>query len=405
MPKSLHRDYPLLSDLTADLRLMGFPAILNPYAHETSSSRANMFSSHVAQAMIIGGAEFPQLFTGVEYELGKYEFNNSHRDQDGEVLAVIPKYGTSVGVDGHGRQNPMFLVIYRGLEDDRLHYFTIDRYTKGTDGFGYENTWMNISRILTQAGVSANTLLPKDMQLVTSPIHKGNKYCLGTNLRVAYMTMTDTIDDAMLISESAAAKFETTEVGTALVNIRQGSRPVNLYGRHPDDVKFMPDIGEKVGPHGYLCAFRPMETETFAADLAPDMLMRPMPHIDDITLVKPGATIIDIDFNINPSQKKFGTFATQMDRYLQATRVFWENVLEVYQKYRQQYPRLSPAFQTLITRAATYMLMFNPGKRKFDIEGMIRKQPVDFIQAVVTYALPRSLNKAFKITDRHGGGI
>ncbi len=402
MPKALHRDYPYLNNCIADLRLMGFPSFLNPSASQTSSPRTNMFASHIAQAMIIEGCELPQLFTGVEYNLGQYEFNTSHREQDAEVLAVIPKYPNMTGNNGHIINNPQILVIYHGLTDHKLHYFTVDQYTKGSDGFGYKNTLLNMNKLHTQAGNTGSFLLTKDVTLVTSPAHKGNQYCLGTNLNCAYMTMMDTIDDAMLVSASAADKLCSTEVATVAFTIPQDSRPVNLFGTGPDNVKFIPDIGEVVGRDGYLCALRPMQTETYAADLDPQTLMRPMQEIDIIKRVKPGAKVIDIEFIFNPQRRNFGTFGMQMEKYNQAMRVYWESIVATYNQYHKQYPP-SPEFHSLVTKALTHLLMFNPGKKKYEIFGTVaRKQPVDFIQVSITYALPRPINKAFKITDRNG---
>ena len=221
-------DGPLLADTNASVKLLGLEALLVPFPQNTSSQRISMFASHIVQALPPEEAEHPYIYTGYENIIGRYSFNQTERDQDIFVLDVIPKYPETKGANPI-KYNPRYTVIYVGRDDGLVHYFHLDKYTKGTDGYGYENTWMNTSML------KPDVIVPKEVPLSKSPSHIGEHgYGMGTNVNVAFITLPEVNNDAFLISERMAKKFTTTAYHTAAIDIFPDQVPLNLYGDEDD---------------------------------------------------------------------------------------------------------------------------------------------------------------------------
>lgn len=397
----LHRDYPYLNNVNIDPRLSGFQAGLIPFLPGTSSPRVDMYASHLNQAMVLDGGEFPMIFAGPEQNLGEYEFSKTRRNQDITVLEVIPKYPTVFGPNRIGK-NPSLTVIYVGHTDKKLHYMTIDSYHKGSDGFGYELVWEN-THLLTQP----NTPITKETRLTTSPNHRDGLYGMGLNLNVAYMTLEETIEDAMLLSESAAEKMMTSELHEVKIIVRPDQYPLNVYG-HEDEVRFMPDIGDIVNADGILAIFRPLNAETIISDTTKGSLDELQQLHDDVYVAPAGSVILDITINAAHSSKAPKSLYAQADKYVQASNKYWQEIVRVYGQNRQTYELaeesntlLSTAIQRLTAAGIAVQLPGVSRKPKTKLIGK-NKQPIEFMEITIVFATKRKFAPGFKITGRDG---
>ena len=394
-------DVPLLKDTTASVKLLGLEALLVPFLQFISSQRVSMFSSQIVQALPPWHAEQPFIYTGYENIIGKYSFNSTERDQDMYILAVIPKYLENRGIKPL-KYNPRYTVIYIGREDGMVHYFHLDKFTKGTDGYGYENVIMNRSML------KPDLIVPKEIEFSKSPSHIGaNGYGMGVNANVAYLTLPEVNNDAFLISERLAEKLTTTSICTIAVDIKANQVPLNLYG-DDEEHKFLPDIGEFVRDDGIICGFRTPTDSTFVSD----MMSLSTPHVlhDDLYYAPPGSQIIDVDFYVGQGRNRVRTdraLYAQVDKYLQPMNTYWTNVIKCYEKVKERNIPLSPEFNTFVTRAMAMSIASGirvPGiQRKQDIKLCKGKERIEFIYMKITYAFTRKVNNAFKLSDRNGG--
>jgi hypothetical protein len=399
--------YPALDNTQADLRLLGVPNIFTPFGHFNSASRVAMVGHHLSQTMVLDNPEFNRTFTGVEHEMIDYTFNMSKRKHDCEILAVIPKY-TSRMV--HIDQCPEIYVIVATVEPNnqrRLDYFTVNRYFKGSQSFGF------IPQLVGNRYIRVGEYLPKEAIITKSPTQvDDDQWAPGTNLNVAYGSFPDTIEDAFTISESAAKKLQTRQISQKILNFRQDRRPLNLNGNEYID-KFLPDIGELIRPDGMLCGSRPVHWTTVLADTDPEALREPLPLQDDIIYVdEPGARIVDLTFHVNRS--RMNDCYDQAQRYMIDNLKCWESIYYTYIQNKDKYP-LTNKMSTLVTDSI-YRIIAQGGKiveldrdnhfkkalKKFDLIGG-NNQAVDFLQAVVTYSAPRLVVEGSKISDLHGG--
>ena len=401
------KQYPSMSNVQTPIELLGIPNCFSALCQFDSSPRKNMLQHHLPQTMIIDEPEFPKLFTGFENKLGKYSINPSQREHDCEVVAIIPKYTPQV-IQQWQKNCPRNYVIVLSIDDKTgertLDYFTIDRYFMGNNNFG----WIPVIEDDGLRKIKPGEFLPKETVVTHSPAVQGEKYCLGTNLNTILGSFPETIEDAFIISESAARKLGTQQVSQAIIDVRMDRHPLNLNGDQYTD-KFLPDIGSYVQPDGALCAFRPVHWATYVADTDPESLRQPLPLQDDIIYIEPGSKIVDLTFNINTS--KPNNCYEQARRYMMDNNECWKAIYSVYMKYKGKY-KLSNKMWTLV-RDSIYRMIAQNAKapilddqfrrlaRNFDLEG-INNKLVDFMQVIVTYTVPRPVSNGDKLTDLHG---
>ena len=405
--------YNYLNNTTARVELLGMPNPLNPTCHMDSAARVAMFDDHLRQTMTIDGAEFNRVFTGFERQFVNYEINDSLRDTAVEVLDVIYKYPPSF-ISGGVVNCPTIYVIVATIDDpsghSRLDYFTIDRYWMGNNGFGHVPNVENLGYIKPGA------ILDKDMRFTSSNMYQGskfypgakNRFCYGTNLNTIYGSFGQTIEDAFVISKSAAAKLQTMQVNQKIINFRQDQRVLNINGG-AGEYKLFPDIGEHVREDGAMCAFRPTSWATFVADSDPELLREILPLQDDVIYGTPGALVADMVFNISGGRFNFHP---QVMRYVAHHTTCMENIYTAFRKYRSKYHPTNKMVQ-LAKDALDYMIAHGA---KMASLGAITKRngakptiqgadgnDVEYIQAIITTVSPRFVNKGAKISDLHGG--
>lgn len=392
--------WSMTKNLNVDPRLLGISMLNSPTCQFDSGQRQGMFSSNLVQALIPNGAEMPQVATGFEYNFSKYTANTTRIPQAGTTLACIPKYKTNIGMRPI-RFNPSYVLIYLGEEDNLVHYCDISHYTKGTDGFGYENY---INPAYLRAGVG----LIKDMTISHSKAVQGSQYGFGVNANIAYITMKETVEDAFVMSRSLANRLTSTGIKTLSISIDRNMIPLNMYGG-PDEYKFIPDIHETVREDGILCAFREVNEASMISDMTDRALMTPQYLHDDIHYaVEPGAVVIDVDIykTAHRQIKTQETVFEQADKYIENSLIFHKQILDVYDKECVKGGRqASQEFKVLVDRAVQ-ILGANKQKYlglksvpKFTLKG----EPLKFIHMVITYRYENRVNNGYKITNAHGG--
>lgn len=397
--------YPYLSDVKADLRLLGCIPLLNPFTDHVSSQRGMMLSNHIPQSQLLIKNEFPKIFSGFESQTGDYEASTSSRDEDILVLKVIPKFRTQQG--SHPlRYNPVSTVIYFGTESGMVGCFDVEGYTARSDNYGYTNIIMNAQKL------EPNYPIGKDVKLVTSPAHHGSMYNLGTNLRIAYMSLPHVTEDAWVVSESAAAKLGTEEFSTRIIDIHKDQIPLNLYGDDEEEYKIFPDIGDEVRPDGIICALRKPTADSFIYDTCQLNLSEIQPLHDTKFYAPPGATIVDIKVHINrktrSKMKVSEAVFEQCEKYREHLSNYYNEIWEYYQTVtaNDSEIKLTPHFNVLVADAICELQVDGKRIKGFtsdpSTQPIRKKEVIEFIHVELTYKCVRKLNKGFKISGRYG---
>lgn len=396
---SRYHPEPYLENTKAPVQLLGLATLLSPFADHTSAQRGMMFSNHLPQAQCLSGGEMPKVMTGYEPLLGEYEYNTTDRDQGIQILDTIPRFIVNTGLYPI-HMNPSYTVIYRG-EDNKVGSFQLNKWTYRSDGFGYKNILMNLEKL------NKGNYIDKDVKLSTSPIHDGDGYGLGTNLRCAYMSIPQVTEDAVVISESAAQKLAACGMGKISFKILPNQLPLNLYGTD-DEYKFMPDVGELVHDDCILCSLRTPTEDSIISDIDSENLHQ-IHHLHDTTFYVPQKSeIVDIEVYINRKCKikTPSEVFTQAEKYKSAINEYYLRIWKQYQKVSKEGYELTPEFNTLVTTALGNLLADNVRvegySRKSDMTLYRKKEPIEFIQLVITYAYPKPVGLGSKLTGRYG---
>ena len=392
------KEYPYIENTKADVRLLGCDVLLSPLMDKTSSQRNMMLSHHAPQAQGIHGAEQPRLMSGFESMIGQYEYNTTKRENGIQVLEPIPRFILNSGMYPL-KKNPFYTIVYRDDKTGQVGYFNLEKYTMRSNGYGYENKWMNTQQL------NKGNYIPPDLKLCTSPSHFGNMYMMGTNLRTAYMSLPQVTEDAFVISESAAKKLGTTSIGRLSFKILPNQIPKNLYG-DDDEYKFMPDIGETVHEDGVFCAVCTPTQDSFIADMSKSNLCRVQHLHDTVFYLPPGAEIIDVDIFVN-RKCKIKTppeMFTQVKKYRDQINRYNITIWQAYQNAIKEGWEITPAFNTLVTRAIGNLLADNiriPGySKRADVSWVKRKEAIEFLYITVTYKKTTPVSLGWKCSNR-----
>ena len=392
--------YDYLDNTKMSVRLLGLAPLMSPCVDKVSAQRSTMFASHIQQSMVVHGCEPPRLMSGFESIVGDYEHDTTRRSQDVQILSIIQRYASSAGLNSI-QQNPYFTVIYQGCEDRVVSYFNLYRYTMRSKGYGYQNQFIN-TNLLEQGSI-----LSKDVKLVTSPAHKGNDYCPGTNLKVAYMSLPTVTEDAIVISETAARKLSSDAYSQVSIEISPDQLPLNLYGDE-DEYKFMPDIGEMVNSHGELCALRRPTADSVIYDMNEKNLSTIQGLHDDVTYAPVGATVVDIEvvINHNCKQKYSEKLYSQVKKYDDCTTEYYNNIYNIYMQCKRDNKEISPRFNSLVTRAMERLMISGvpiPGfKARPNLTLVKKKKQINFMYITITYKYKNTIRDGNKITGRYG---
>lgn len=389
---------PLLSsDLKMRYELLGLQGLLVPFPQYVSAQRLMMFASNITQALVLHGCEAPHICTGYEGIIGRYEFDDTRRDQDIIILAVIPKFRMDYWSDSTPT-NPTLTVIYLGQEDHKIGYFDVSTYTKLHDGFGYMNTMLNSYQLVN------NNLIPKEMKFVTSPNHDGNFYKQGVNGNVVFLSDWAVTEDAFKISDEIAEKSSHTAIHTLKLNIHEDSVPLNLYGT-TEDYKAIPDIGSIVRDDNIIIALRGRNKTTFVTDMT-DEALQIIEDLHDEKHYAEGedAQILDVNVYINFDaykrlKNRQGPYA-QFVKYKEQHDAYYAAVLAVYDRVQADGYELRPEFNTLVTRCIGLLAPKNRVRQRLQL--VDKKEPVEFISVEITYAYTRKVGVGYKFTGRDG---
>lgn len=378
-------------DVNVDLRLVGSPVLLSPFLQCISSQRSLMLSSNEPQVMVLDGAEVAKIQTGFESKYGKYEFDGSMRDQDIQILEVIPKF--RIDMNNRVRSNPKVTVIYLGADDNKIGCFDVDAYTALYSGFGYINKRLNHHLLQKGQFVSADT------KFQTSPNHDDELYKMGVNAKVCYLPMWEATNDAFVISDRLQKKCEHTVIDSVTLEIHPDDIPLNLYG-DDDQYRCIPDIGEKIRDDGIIMGFRTLNKSSFLSDMTAEELKNPEYLHDELHVAPAGAEVIDIEIFTN--HKKYPELCTgiysQLMKYQDQYHNYWAAIIDTYEKYHKEGYECRPEFNNLVTKCKGWC--YTRGGKQMIL--MNKKEPVDFIHLKITYTYTRKISKGYKLTGRDG---
>lgn len=377
-------------DMTNRAEVLGLEVLMTPFLQHLTTQRGAMFCSNVAQAMLVDGAEMPMIYTGWEKIMGQYEWDEQGREADAVVFENIPKFIVGKGLDPI-HTIPENIVIY--TYGNTASYMSLKKYKEGKFGYKYK---LQNTHMLTEGNY-----IPKDIKFSTSPTHDGNKYMMGVNANVAYMSLPQVAEDAFVISRTLANKLKHYATETISCDIGIDDIPLNLYGDGETSYKAFPDVGDVVRDDAILMAIRKPKGMGYIADISADSLKDIQYLHDEILGAAPGAEVLDINVYIKSSalSKMSDNMFAQFIKYHEQHHRFNQKIIDCYERLKKENYILTPKLNALITRA----ILFEREREDKKLKLVNKKEPIEFIHIELVIGYRREVDKAFKISDRNGG--
>ena len=252
-----------------------------PFVGSNSGSRKIMYNIQAKQALPLLKPETPYIQTGFENRFGEESSSVIRAKTDYTVVGKVVKYLNN--------PNHQYYLILLDNKTNKLDVFQRISYVHTTETYGYLYDNSNVD-ILDVGDIVENGDLIRQS---TSFDEYGN-HCEGVNLLATYIAMEDTMEDCMIISESARKKLGSPFLKKVTININDNDIPLNLHG-NDDYYKAFPEVGETI-PGGLLCCIRRDNNDEALFTQSWDNLKRIMPSDEKVTIE---GDIIDIEIHSN----------------------------------------------------------------------------------------------------------
>lgn len=370
---------------------------LNSFVGAVSSSRSQMFGSHISQRLVIAGQQNRYLLTGMEKEFGKYTFSVK-MPVDGRILSIHDRYRQTFGKDAIN-DNPQTIVLYEDEHTKEVGIIELPKFFSFHQYFGFPYIQKpGLSKIFKRS------YIPKDTVFLDSP-SKGpqDEYKYGIQLNMAYMSHPSVSEDGIMISRDVLPRLKFKTYERRVVEFGSKKFPLNLYGT-VNEFKAFPDIGESIRDDGLLMAFRTYDPLLAPVDQSVHDIMEYDPLFDDCVYTPSGGKVIDIRIYSD----KGGSIntpvgmAAQADKYLESSRVFYQSIINEWQrlkKIKRDSLQITPEFHRLVVEALASV----DDSRVSKINKIYRMAPLDDyrIEFIIEYEITPSTG--FKLTDSVGG--
>lgn len=220
--------------------------LMMPFAASNSGSRKLMFGTQLEHRLPLLHPEVPFIQTGYENEFGRYSSSYVAAKSDIEVIAIIPKFEW---IPKH-----QYYIITVDHSTNKLGVIERKEYKHITENYGYLYDNTILDNLEVGSRITSGSTLQKSMSF-----DEYNNRMDGCNMLTMYSACEDTMEDAIIISESASRKLASPLVKKVTVMINDNDIPLNLYG-NIEEYKSFPNIGEET-VNSILCGLRKEKKE------------------------------------------------------------------------------------------------------------------------------------------------
>lgn len=360
--------------------IFGMTLLTNP--GYISSSRNIMFTSHLRQFVNLNNPDFPKVFTNYENIVGKYSTGYYKAKDDLKVIDKIAKFNNEE-FNNHlyllflyDKKHDSYSVIQKKIVEDLTEKF----------GFKYKTSVMDSKEI--------GDKVPKGEILYSSMSYDNDEnYNYGKNIKFMYLLENNTIEDAIVCSESLSKSILSTEVETVKISLNDNDILCNLYGNN-EVYKGFPDINEMVKDK-ILCAKRRIFNSQLLFDLKKSNLRKINFMSDNLFFID--GKIVDINIYSNKSLEEIedNIFNRQLLKYLRMQKDFYSKV----------YDRCKKIINSGSKYSSEINFWYKKAKNVLDDNYMYREEDNSvFSNMVIEFLVERDvpLSVGQKITGRYG---
>lgn len=355
--------------------------LAEPIPTAVSGSRKLLYSTQADQVMSLNTPEVPFLQTGYENEFGHK--STSFKQYKGDDLVILDKVDKFNWIPNHH----YFLLTYNANKNiidvvERCSYLHI------TESYGYDQN----TKYLDSLGIGSK-IRTGDIYLKSKGFDECNNRMDGVNLLVTYAAISDTTEDAIVLSESCAKRLSSPLYHKVQIMVNENDIMLNLYGNETI-YKVMPDIGEEVSNSLLLATRRENKQESLFSQVYSRLMDI---NMNDNKITATG-TVVDVNvITNNPEMMEASNYTTQLRTYWKESIRFSQELVDKVDMYKDRYPnaKIGYELQVLYSRAKSLL-----DGEKFSLDG---KKAFSNIFLEVVVRENNELHIGDKITNRYGG--
>lgn len=315
-----------------------------------NTMRANMFTSHIKQALTLKDPEFPKVWFGPENVVGKYSDGYKQiTDGDKEVYRKVEKYGELLK-DSKYNTTPNIYTLF--LYDKKKDEYSIVERTPcedSTELFGYDYVNDKIDSYNEGDTIDDGTIL------YHSTSYEENEdgtmsYRYAKNVDVMYSLDLTTYEDAAAISDDFAKEFISSEIETVRISLNDNDYLLNMFGEDMKHYQSLPEIGQKVD--GILAASRRLFNNQILYDFRNSKLSSIM---DGDNVVYNYGTVLDYTIYCNNPDLPDNTFNRDIIKYLKHQKLYWKEILRTCKEIKKSGSKYTRDINYLYKRAKEFL--------------------------------------------------
>ena len=295
--------------------IFGMTLLTNP--GYISSSRNVMFTAHLKQCVTLNEPEFPRIFTNYENIVGKNSTGFKKVKNNCVIIDKISKF-----TDDKNEEQFYLLFVY-DKENDKYDIIEKKSVEDLTERYGFKYNTNNIDNKEVGNSINKGEVLYK-----STSYDDDMNYCYGTNVKFMYLLENNTIEDAIVCSESLSKRMVSTEVERVKVSLNDNDIFCNIYG-NSNNYKTFPDINEYVKDK-VICAKRRIHNNQLLYDLKKSNLRKIDFTSDVLFFIEGKGKIIDIDIYCNKTLDELeeNDFNRQIMKYYKMQLVYYERIFK-----------------------------------------------------------------------------
>lgn len=288
--------------------------LMMPFAASNSGSRKLMFGTQLEHRLPLLNPEVPFIQTGYETEFGKQSSSYITAEHDLEIVGIVPKY--SWMPDHH------YYLITFDHTTNQLGVIERKYYKHITENYGYLYDNTGLDKLTVGDIIPAGQVVQK-----SKSFDEYNNRMDGCNMLTMYAACEETMEDAIIISESASKRLASPLVKKVSIVINDNDIPLNLYGDNTT-YKSFPNIGENT-INSILCGLRREKKEEA-------LFSQSYSRLRDISISDEKYTVsgrvVDIDVYCNaPEHLEEHDYNAQLKFYYNSHREMCQNIISIVQ--------------------------------------------------------------------------
>ena len=318
------------------------------------------------------------MFTGYEYVYGKYTDSYLKSPAYYKVVDVIVKdVETKFG----------YMYIVQDMETLEYDILDIKHYESLAEIHGY------IRPLKFSNFKIPGMFIKKDELIYKTNNHDDyDNYRYGVNAKVAYLAISETIEDGIVVSKSFAERVKFNAIKEYDLTVGFNELLLNIYG-DDDNYKSFPDIGEKID-NNVVCVKRKLNKQSVIYELTKSSLQKKL--LTDSTITSAGH-ILDISAYINNSDTlDLNGFNAQIKQYHDKQIAYHDRIIEVLGKITRNKKNM---WSYKLLSQLRHSVDFVDSELNFGNNTGV----FEFALLKFTVLEEHKLKPGYKLTDRYGG--